>query len=81
MLDGLELPPVARLHLQAGTPGHEDLGRMIAFDLDELPDAMTQRGLDSFLLDGVASIYDPDAHYNYVVEIKGALAGRYGPLG
>jgi hypothetical protein len=36
---------------------------------------LTQRGLDSFLLDGVGSIYDPDAHYNYVVEIKGALAG------
>ena len=42
MLDGLELPVVAGLHLQAGPLGHEDLGRMIAFDLDELSDVMTQ---------------------------------------
>jgi len=31
MLDGLELPVVAGLHLQAGSPGHENRGKMMLF--------------------------------------------------
>ena len=31
MLDGLELSVVARLHLQAGSPDHENRGKMMVF--------------------------------------------------